>query len=119
MNFMEDNMNAYEKDEQAFNETIYVSYFSDTVDKTKKLNVNLKSGTRYENKEQIALDIGLNPTQFRVKCYGDDKLNEIQICYNRSEKPGDEVLIDCPPELPFKPDDVIEIDCYQKPFYIV
>ena len=50
MNFIEDNMNAYEKDELAFNETIYVSYFSDTVDKAKTLNVNLKSGTKYENK---------------------------------------------------------------------
>ena len=71
------------------------------------MNINLNSGTRYENKLEIAKDIGLKPSHFRIKCYGDDKLNEIMICYNRSDRPGEEVLIDCPPELPFYPDDEI------------
>ena len=119
MNFMENNPKAYENDPWAFNRTMFVSYFQDTIEKTKKLNINLKSGTWYKNKHQLAADIKIKHTQFRAKCYGDDTLNEILVCYSRSEKPGQEVLIDCPPQLPFYPDDEIEIDCYEKPFYIV
>lgn len=89
MNLIEDNKEEYEKNPQAFNETTFVKYFQTVMDKVEQRNVELKSGTIYQTKEDLAKDLGINANQFRVKCSKDDEVDEIQICYTRTTKAGE------------------------------
>lgn len=41
MNMIEDNKADYEKDPKAFNETVFVGYFQDVVNKVGALNIQL------------------------------------------------------------------------------
>ena len=112
MNMIEDHKDEYQKDNKKFNETIFVEYFENVMNKVEERNISLKSGTTYQTKDDFAKDIGLKSSQFRVKCSRDNEVDEFQICYTRVAKPGDEVLMDCPQDYSS------EGDCYGKPFVI-
>lgn len=89
-----------------------MDYFQNVMNKVEERNISLKSGTTYQTKDAFAKDIGLKPSQFRVKCGNDNEVDEFQICYTRATKPGDEVLMDCPVDYSS------EGDCNGRPFVI-
>lgn len=62
---------------------LFKSYFIETVNKVKKLNISL-SKSKVQTKEDLAKTIKVDANNFYAVCGSDNELDEIRICYGIS-----------------------------------
>lgn len=72
--------------------SIFKKYFMGTLKKFKNLNIKLVPG-KVATKVDLAKQLGLHASEFYAICGYDNELDEIRICYDVYEEPGQELVM--------------------------